>query len=58
MMKKDKFKLLKRGDLVRHVNDPRIFIVSANYDGRMTAITSVDMTNPSEWELISEVIYK
>lgn len=53
-MKEDEFEKLKTGDLVRHVQGYRIYVVTANYGGRVTAVDSVDMTNPCEWEKVKE----
>lgn len=45
-------KHLQRGDIVQPHGDSRTFVVTANYGGRVTAVASVDMTNPTEWELV------
>lgn len=52
-MKGEAFRKLKRGDLVKHKHDRRTFVVTSNYGGRVTAVSSVDMTNPSEWDLVN-----
>lgn len=46
------FKRLKRGDLVKHRHDKSIFVVTGNYGDRITATLTVDMTNPTEWEVV------
>ena len=56
-MKDSTFKELNRGDLIRHKNHSTTFIVSANYGKYITAITSVDMSNPSEWDLVLKANY-
>lgn len=48
-MNGETFRGLKRGDLVRHKSESRTFVVTANYGDRVTATTTVDMTNPGEW---------
>jgi hypothetical protein len=53
-MNKKEFYELKPGDMVKNVgsDDDRVFVVTANYGGRVTAVASVDLTNPPEWELV------
>lgn len=46
------FKNLVRGDIVRSKLDHRTFVVTGNYGDRVIAVTSVDMTHPSEWEVV------
>jgi len=46
------FKALQRGDIVRNVGASESYVVTGNYGGRITAVRSVDMTNPREWDLI------
>ena len=48
-MTHEEFKNLKTGDIVKHVSNGRLFIVSANYGTRVTAVTTADLTNSSEW---------
>lgn len=45
-------KALKRGDLIRHKHSPYAYVVCANYGDRLTAIRSVDVSNPVEWEQV------
>ena len=51
-MKAETFKKLQTGDIIKHATDKRPFIVTANYGDRVTAVAVVDMTNPSEWQLV------
>ena len=51
-MTQDEFRELKRGDTVRHVSSAASYVVDANYGGRVTAMRTIDMTNPSEWERV------
>ena len=51
-MDKKKFNNLERGDIVKHVSEARTFVVTANYGKRVTATATIDMTNPSECELV------
>lgn len=46
------FKNLVRGDIVRSKLDHRTFVVTDNYGDRVIAVTSVDMTHPSEWDVV------
>jgi hypothetical protein len=48
------FRSLKCGDIVQSRFDSTGYIVTANYGDRATAVTSVDMTNPTEWDLIQK----
>jgi hypothetical protein len=44
---------LRTGDLVRHASSGEVFVVTGNYGGRVTAVRSVDLTNPHEWYVVS-----
>ena len=49
------FRGLKPGDLVRHKSKgSRAHIVHGNYGDRVTAVRTVDLTNPSEWDHVRE----
>lgn len=54
-MTEDEFKNLQRGDLVRHETRCEVYQVTANYGNRVTAVRTIDMTNPSEWRLVAKV---
>ena len=44
---------LNRGDIVRHKSRNGFsYVVNAVYGDRATAITTADMTNPDEWEVM------
>lgn len=49
-MTQDDLKNLQVGDLVRHAAFHGVYVVTGNYGGRVTAVRTVDLTNPSEWE--------
>ena len=51
-MNKDVFRQLARGDIIRHKLNGESHIVTGNYGNRITAVRTVDMTNPDEWDLI------
>jgi hypothetical protein len=53
-MTEDNFRKLERGDIVRNKYDDQTYVVTENYGGRATAVTSVDMTNPPEWVLLKK----
>jgi len=38
--------------LVRHKSGGPLYLVVANYGKRATAIRHVDITNPSEWQIV------
>jgi hypothetical protein len=50
-------KHLQRGDIVRHREDSRTFIVTGNYGDRVTAVATVDITNHTEWEIVLKADY-
>lgn len=54
-MKKGEFERLERGDVVKHKRDSRLFIVTGNYGDHVTAVATVDMNNPDEWEIVHKV---
>lgn len=49
------FNTLKEGDIVRSKQSHTAYIVTGTYEGRVTAVRSVDLTNPNEWDLVSTV---
>lgn len=52
------FSSLGRGDIVRHKrNRSTSYVVDANHGGSITAMATVDMTNPDEWELVLKCTY-
>jgi hypothetical protein len=53
-MTEDEFRKLQPGDLVAHLNGNEIMVVTANYGNRVTAVSSVDLTNPEEWILVAK----
>ena len=56
------FLTLNTGDIVKHKLSGDTFedwkknsyVVTANYGGRITAVRTVDITNPGEWDLIAK----
>lgn len=46
---------LKPGDIVRHVAGAESYVVTANYGDRVTAVRSVDITHPNEWQVLGRV---
>ena len=53
-MTKDEFEQLTPGDIVRIKGDWQGYIVTASYGTRATAVRTVDITNPREWDLIEK----
>ena len=43
---------LKVGDIIRHVGGSEAYVVTAHYGARVTAVRTVDVTNPNEWVLV------
>ena len=57
-MTDQEFRELDRGDIVRHRMDrARSYIVDGNYGGHVTAVRTVDISNPSEWEVVYKADY-
>lgn len=48
---------LERGMIIRHVPTTlgSHWIVTGNYDSHVTAVDTVDVTNPEEWEVLTDV---
>jgi len=51
-MKVEEMKNLKRGDIVKNDGSGNSYVVTANYGDRITAVRTVDITNPSEWQKV------
>ena len=52
------FSNLSRGDIVRHKrNRSTSYVVDVNHGGSITAMATVNMTNPDEWELVLKCAY-
>ena len=56
-MTEDELKKLSVGDAIIHIGDlgHHPHIVTGNYGGRVTAVHSVDVTNPIEWVVVRKV---
>jgi hypothetical protein len=52
-MTHEEFAHLKRGDLVRGKWSGVAYIVTSHYGSHVTAVRTVDLTNPAEWDLVS-----
>jgi hypothetical protein len=50
-MTKEEFQNLQPGDLVRGTKYGLTYIVTQNHGDRITAVRSVDTSNPSDWEV-------
>jgi len=50
-MTEDEFRNLQPGDIVRNTHSLNSYVVTANYGNRVTAVKTIDLTNPSEWTL-------
>jgi hypothetical protein len=51
-MTEGEFKNLREGDIVQSKASGKAYIVTENFHNRVTAIRTVDITNPDEWDLI------
>lgn len=58
-MTKEQFQALERGDILRNKSSKSSYVVDANYGNRVSAVKTVDITNPDEWELVqrAKVLY-
>lgn len=56
-MDEDQFQGLKRGDIIRGKYSNRSFVVMGHYGSHVTAVATVDMTNPAEWDIILKSNY-
>lgn len=52
-MTQEEFGHLQTGDKIES-RDGRLFVVTAHFGDRVTAVASIDMTNPSEWKLVRD----
>lgn len=50
------FRTLRPGDIVSHRGTGQQFQVLGNFGGRVTAVDLADLTNPSEWEVVSRKV--
>jgi hypothetical protein len=50
--KLQKLKELKTGDIIRSRFNQEVYVVTANYGDRVTAVSTVEVTNPPEWEVM------
>ncbi|HEY9764608.1 MAG TPA: hypothetical protein V6D07_18925 [Trichocoleus sp.] len=57
-MNREEFKSLGPGDIVEGLSSGETYIVSANYGDRVTAVKTVDLTNPSEWKVVLKANHK
>jgi hypothetical protein len=49
--KVEKIEDLKRGDIVRSISG-NVYVVTANYGTHATAVNTIDVSNPIEWEVL------
>lgn len=56
-MTQDEFNRLHEGDMVQSQLSGQLYIVTANYGGRVTAVASADLTHPIEWDLVMKANY-
>lgn len=53
-MTDDEMAKLNVGDIVRHASGGDGYVVTNNSGSRATAVRTVEITNPSEWVLVSK----
>ena len=52
---KEELTQLRAGDVIRNNGSANSYIVTANYGNRVTAVKTIDITNPIEWTKVSPV---
>lgn len=57
-MTKEQFRNLHEGDLVKSSFGGAEFIVHDNYDGLVTAVKTIRLVSPSEWDLVMKAKHK
>jgi hypothetical protein len=53
-MNKDEFENLQNGDIVQNKGTGQGYFIIGTYDGHAIAARAIDITNPSEWEIIQK----
>jgi hypothetical protein len=53
-MTKEQLQMLHPGDIIQGKASRQLYIVTGNFGTRVTAVQTVDVTNPDEWELVME----
>lgn len=53
-MTAEQLRALQPGDIIRHKHAAEAMVVTANYGSRVTAVRTVDVTNPIEWDRIAQ----
>jgi len=56
-MTDDEFKVLGRGDIIRHVGGGDSLLVDANYGKHVAAVRTQHVSNPREWVLVMKAKY-
>jgi len=59
-MDKETFRKLSKGDVVSHKSDIfgiASYMVTDNFGDRVTAVATMDVTNPTEWNLLFKANY-
>ena len=53
-MTNEEMKQLRVGDVIQHKSlGSKQYVVTDNYGDRVTAVDSVDVTNPIEWDVVA-----
>lgn len=55
-MTSDDLKALDTGDIIRGKLSGRVYVVTANYGDRVTAVDTADVTHADEWEIVRKAI--
>ncbi len=56
-MTKEEFKNLSRGDIIRHKDKTQSALVDVTFGDRVTAVQTIDVTNPEEWDIVCKAGY-
>jgi hypothetical protein len=52
-MTPERFRRLRAGDQVQPVTGGEVYLVTAHYGTRVTAVRTIDLTNPQEWACLA-----
>ena len=55
-MTEKELKDLQVGDIVRNKSGSEGYIITSNYGNRAIGVRTIDITNPSEWDLVVKVV--
>jgi hypothetical protein len=55
-MNKNEFQKLQPGQIIQHKKDHKwAFVVHQNFGERLTAVRTIEVRDPENWEIVTEV---